>query len=153
MTSAVCPPRSRFTATGRSPQFWSPPPGAPVRCLLPLICVTFNTSTMVSCLWVRLLLQARGSGSPHLFLTCSAGGGGPTWSLSLLHLGSFTCFWAGCGACPTSADSVLGVLPLFIVFIHDRFYLLIRFLFILFVFFFIVSLPNGIPLGLCILDT
>ena len=112
MTSAVCPPRSRFTATGLSPLFWSLPPGAPVRCLLLFIYATFNTSTMVSCLWVRLWLQARGSGSPHLFLTCSGGGGGPTQSWSLLLLGSFTCFGAGCGACPTSADSILGVLPL-----------------------------------------
>ena len=30
MTSAVCPPRSPFTVTGRSPQFWSRPLGPPV---------------------------------------------------------------------------------------------------------------------------
>ena len=151
MTSAVCPPWSRFTATGWSPQFWSLPPGAPVRCLLPFICATFNTSTMVSCLWVRLLLQARGSGSPHLFLTCSGGGGGPTWSLSLLHLGSFTCFGAGCGACPTSADSVLGY-SLFLLFLSAIAFTYL-YTFCLFYLCFIVSLPNGFPMGLCILDT
>ena len=55
-------------------------------------------------------------------------------SLSLLLLGSFICFGAGCGACPTSADSLLGILPVFIVFsfICDRFYKLFCFLFILF---------------------
>ena len=36
-------------------------------------------------------------------------------SLSLLLLGSFICFGAGCGACPTSTDSLLGILPVFIV--------------------------------------
>ena len=95
---------------------------------------------MVSCLWVRLWLQARGSGSPHLFLTCSGGGGGPTLSWSLLLLSSFTCFGAGFGACPTCADSVLGVLPvLFVVFIRDQFYLFFRFLFLLFMF--LLSVP------------
>ena len=90
---------------------------------------------MVSCLWVRLWLQARGSGSPHLFLTCCGGGGGPMPSLSLLLLGSFACFGPGCGACPTCADSVLGILPvLLFYFICERFYLLFRFLFILFIF-------------------
>ena len=45
-------------------------------------------------------------------------------SLSLLLLGSFICFGTGCGACPISADSLLGILPVFIVlsFICDRFY-------------------------------
>ena len=36
---------------------WIPPPGAPVQCSPLLICETFNTSTMVSCLWVRLWLR------------------------------------------------------------------------------------------------
>ena len=104
---------------------------------------------MVSCLWVRLWLQARGSGSPHLFLT-SSGGGGPTWSWSLLLLGSFTCFGAGCGACPTSADSVLGVLPLLLFLSTIAFTCT---LFVYFIYVFIVSLPYGFPLGLCLLDT
>ena len=109
MTSAVCPPRSLFTVTGQSPRFWSRPP---VRCLHSFTYATFSTSTMVSCLWVRLWLRARGSGTPHLFLTCSRGGGGPARSWFLLLLGFFTCFGAGCGACPTSADSVLEILPI-----------------------------------------
>ena len=53
-TSAVCPPRSPFTTTGRSPRFWSRPLGPPVRCLRHFIYATFNTSSMVSFLWVRL---------------------------------------------------------------------------------------------------
>ena len=91
---------------------------------------------MVSCLWVCLWLQARGLGSPHLFLTCSWGGGGPTPSLSLLLLGSFTCFRAGCGACPTCADSVLGILPVLLVF-YLRSILLVFPLFVYFVYIFI----------------
>ena len=45
-------------------------------------------------------------------------------SLSLLLLGSFICFGTGCGACPTSADSVLGVLPVLLYnhFICEHFY-------------------------------
>ena len=53
-TSAVCPPRSPFTVTGRSPRFWSRPLGPPVRCLRHFICAIFNTSSMASFLWVRL---------------------------------------------------------------------------------------------------
>ena len=53
-TSAVCPPRSPFTVTGRSPRFWSRPLGPPVRCLRHFIYATFNTSSMASFLWVRL---------------------------------------------------------------------------------------------------
>ena len=108
--------------------------------------------TMVSCLWVRLWLQARGSGSPHLFLTCSGVGGGPTPSLSLLLLGSFTCFGAGCGACPTCANLVLGILPVLYVF-YLRSFLLIFSLFVYFNYVYYVSLPNVFPVGLCILDT
>ena len=98
---------------------------------------------MVSCLWVRLWLQARGSGSPHLFLTCSGGGGGPTPSLSLLLLGSFTCFGAGCGACPTCANSVLGILPVLFVFYLQSF-LLIFSLFVYFIYVFTTCSPWGI---------
>ena len=110
MTSAVCPPRSHFTVTGRSPRFWSRPLGPPVLCLRPFTYVIFNTSSMAYCLWVRLWLRALGSGNPHLFLTCSGGGGGPTRSWSLLLRGFFT----GCGACPTSADSVSEILPFYL---------------------------------------
>ena len=56
------------------------------------IFATFNTNTMAFALWVRLWLRVRGSCSPHLFLTCSGGGGGPTLPLSPLPHGSFTCF-------------------------------------------------------------
>ena len=75
-----------------SPRFWIPPPGAPVRCSPLLTCATSNTNMMAFYLWVRLWLRARGSGSPHLFLTCSRGGGGLAPSLSPLLHGSFTCF-------------------------------------------------------------
>ena len=92
MTSVVFPPPSPSTVTGLSPRFWIQPPGAPVRCSPPFTCVTSNTSMMAFCLWVRLWLRARGSGSPHLFLTCSGGGGGPVPFLSPLLHGSFTCF-------------------------------------------------------------
>ena len=92
MTSVVFAPPSPSTATGRSPRSWILPTGAPVRCSHLFICETFNMSTMVSCLWVRLWLLARGSGSPHLFLPCSGGGGGHTPSLSPLLRGSFTRF-------------------------------------------------------------
>ena len=92
MASAVFPPPSPSTETGLSPRFWIQPPGAPVRCSPHSTCATSNTSMMVFCLWVRLLLRARGLGSPHLFLTFSGGGGGPAPSLSPLLHGSFTCF-------------------------------------------------------------
>ena len=84
--------RSVSTETGLSPRFWIPPPGAPVRFFPPFTCATSNTSVMAFYLWVRLWLRARGSGSPHLFLTCSGGGGGPAPSFSPLLHGSFTCF-------------------------------------------------------------
>ena len=51
----------------------------------------YNTNMMAFYLWVRLCLRARGSDSPHLFLACSGGGGGPVPSLSPLLLGPFTC--------------------------------------------------------------
>ena len=83
-----------------------------LRFLRIFIYATFNTTMMAFCLWVRLWLQARGSGNRHLFLTCSGGGGGPMLSLSLLLLGSFICFGAGCGACPTSSDFCLTYLSI-----------------------------------------
>ena len=92
MTSVVFPPLSPSTETGLSPRFWIPPPRAPVWCSPPFTCATSNTNMMAFYLWVRLWLWARGSGSPHLFLTCSGGGGGPAPSLSPLLHGSFTCF-------------------------------------------------------------
>ena len=92
MTSVVFPPPSPSIETGLSSRFWIQPPGAPVRCSPHSTCATSNTSMMVFCLWVHLWLRARGSGSPHLYLTCSGGGGGPAPSLSALLHGSFTCF-------------------------------------------------------------
>ena len=74
--------RSVSTVTGLSPRFWSLPLGAPVQC----------SHHFIFCLWVRLWLRVRGSGSPHLFLTCSGGGGGTTPPLSPLLRGSFPCF-------------------------------------------------------------
>ena len=92
MTSVMFPPPSPSTVTGLSPRFWNPPLGAPVRCSHHFTCSTFSMNMMACYLWVHLWLQARGSGSPHLFLTCSGGGGGPTQSLSPLPHGSFICF-------------------------------------------------------------
>ena len=80
------------TVTGLSPRFWNPPLGAPVWCSHNLILATFNTNMMAFCLWVRLWLRVRGSDSPHLFLTCSGGGGGGSYAIlvsafaRLLHL-------------------------------------------------------------------
>ena len=105
---------------------------------------------MASCLWVRLWLQARGSGSPHLFLTCSGGGGGPMPSLSLLLLGSFTCFGAGCGACPTCVDSVLGILPVLLSYwFYLRTFLLTFPLFVSYIYIFITRPCLTRPLGSC----
>ena len=105
---------------------------------------------MASCLWVRLWLQARGSGSPHLFLTCSGGGGGPMPSLSLLLLGSFACFGAGCGACPTCADSVLGILPVLLFYLRT---LLTFPLFVSYIYIFFMCPCLTRPLGDCAYGT
>ena len=69
-------------------------------------------------------------------------------SLSLLLLGSFFCFGTGCGACPTSADSVLGVLPvlLYYHFICERFLLTFP-LFVYFIYTFIPCPCLKSPLG------
>ena len=74
-------------------------------------------------------------------------------SLSLLLLGSFTCFWAGCGACPTCADSVLGILPVLLSYwFYLRTFLLTFPLFVSYIYiFYYVSLPNVSHGGLCIL--
>ena len=149
MTSVVSPPPSHFTVTGRSPRSWNPPLGAPVRCSPLFIYATFNMSMMVSCLWVRLWLWARGLGSPHLFLTCSGGGGGPASSLSPLLLGSFTCFRAGCGAC---LMGVGGTPFLFGILLAINFTSFSAFC-LFYLSFYCVSLPNVFPVGLCILDT
>ena len=42
MRFAVSPPLSRFTGTGLSPRFWSPPLGAPIRYFLPFTFATFK---------------------------------------------------------------------------------------------------------------
>ena len=112
MTSVVYPPPSHSTVTGLSLRFWSPPLGAPVRCSRHFIFATFNTNMMVFCLWVCLWLRVRGSGSPHLFLTCSGGGGGTT----PLPRGSFTCFSGWMRGLPIQLLSGVGVLPFFIGF-------------------------------------
>ena len=68
-------------------------------------------------------------------------------SLSLLLLGSFTCFGAGCGACPTCADSVLGVLPVLLFLFANI--LLIFPLFVSFVYIFITCPYLTCSLGGC----
>ena len=69
-----------------------------VWCFPLFTCATFSMNTMAFACWVRSWLRVRGSSSPHLFLTCSGGGGGATSPLSPLLRGSCTClsFWL-CG--------------------------------------------------------
>ena len=116
MTFVMSPPLSRFTATGLSPRFWSPPLGAPVRCFRHFIFVTFSMITMAFALWVHSWLQVRGSSSPHLFLTCSGGGGGAPSPLSPLPHGSFACYSGWMRGLPSQWLSGAGV-PLFYYFI------------------------------------
>ena len=61
-------------------------------------------------------------------------------------------FGAGCGACPTSADSVSGLLPVSFLF-YLRIVLSIYPLFVYFVYGLIVSLHIGFPWGGCALRT
>ena len=153
MTSVVFPPPSPSTVTGLSPRSWIPPHGAPVLCSPLFICATFNTSTMVSCLWVRSWLRARGSGSPHLFLTCSGGGGGPAPSLSPLLHDSFTCFSGWMWGLPIQWLTGVGELPFLVVF-----YLAINFTcfsaFCFFIFMILLCVPaKAFLVGLGIMDT
>ena len=69
-------------------------------------------------------------------------------SLSLFLLGSFICFGTDCGACSTSADSLLGILPVFIVlsFILRPFLLTFP-LFVYFIYIFIPCPCLKCPLG------
>ena len=80
----MSPPLSLSTGTGRFPRCLSPPLGAPVRCSHLFISATFNTNMMACSRWVHSWLRVRGLVSPHLFLTCSGGGGGASQSLSPL---------------------------------------------------------------------
>ena len=133
MMYVAFPPPSPSTATGRSPQYWIPLPGASVRCSPLFICETFNTSTMVSYLWVRLWLWAQGSGIPHLFLTCSGGAGGTAPSLSPLLHGSFTRFRGWMWGLPIQWLTGVGGTPFFsCILTCDHFILFIHFLFFLF---------------------
>ena len=152
MTSAVCPPRSPFTVTGRSPQFWSRPLGPPVRCLHPSTYAIFNTSSMASCLWVRLWLRVLGSGNPHLFLTCSWGGGGPTRSWSLLLRGFFTVSGLVVGpAQPLPIQCGRYSLSVFLLLLANRFNCLSAFC--LFSLWFYCVPALRVPLGGCALRT
>ena len=54
-------------------------------------CATFSMITMAFACWVRSWLRVRGLSSPHLFLTCSGGGGGAPSPLSPLLRNSCTC--------------------------------------------------------------
>ena len=152
MTSAVCPPRSPFTVTGRSPRFWSRPLGPPVRYLRPFTYAIFNTSSMASCLWVRLWLRVLRSGNPHLFLICSGGGGGPTWSWSLLLRGFVTVSGLVVGPAQPVPIQCRGYSLSLSSFISVSFYLFIRFLFILFMYL-LCPCITGSPGGFCITDT
>ena len=116
MKSAVSPPLSLSTGTGRFPQCLSPPLGAPVRCSHLFTCATSSTNMMACSLWVHSWLRVRGLVSPHLFLTCSGGGGGPHRSLSALLQVSSTFPVTGCGACPSCYRTGARVHPFCILF-------------------------------------
>ena len=93
MRSAVSPPLSLSTGTGRFPRCLSPPLGAPVRCFPHFIYTTYSTNMMAYSRWAHWWLRVRGLVSPHLFLTCSGGGGGAGRSLSPNFLFSNLCLF------------------------------------------------------------
>ena len=111
MRSAVSPPLSLSTGTGRSPRCLSPPLRTPVRYSHLFISVTFNTDMMACSRWVHSWLRVRGLVSPHLFLTCSGGGGGASRSLSPLLRVSCTFPVTGCVACPSCCGTGARVHP------------------------------------------
>ena len=128
MRSAVSPPLSLSTETGWFPQCLSPPLGAPVRCSHLFISATFNTNMMACSRWVHSWLRVRGLDSPHLFLTCSGGGGGAICYLFTLLRVSCTFPVTGCVACPSCCWTGARVHP---------FCILLRFYFSQFLFYFI----------------
>ena len=104
--------------------------GAPVRCFPNFIYATYNTNLMACSLWVHSWLRVRGLVSPHLFLTCSGGRGGPIRSLFPLLLVSNTFPVTRCGACPSCCWTGARVHPFCVLL---RFYFSILCLFYLFV--------------------
>ena len=129
MRSAVSPPLSLSTGTGRSPRCLSPPLGAPVWYSHLFISATFNTNMMACSRWVHSWLRVRGLVSPHLFLTCSGGGGGASRSSSPLLRVSCTFPVTGCVACPSCCGTGARVHPFCILLLL----LLFEFVFILFI--------------------
>ena len=127
--SAVSPPVSLSTGTGRFPRCLSPPLGAPVRCSPLFTYATYSTNMMACSLWVHSWLRVRELVSPHLFLTCSGGGGGTNRSLSPLLQVSTTFPVTGCGACPSCCGMGARVHP-FLYFIPILFF---NFMFIFFI--------------------
>ena len=101
----------KSTGTGRFPRCLSPPLGAPVRCSPHFIYATYSTNMMAYSLWVHSWLRVRGLVSPHLFLTCSGGGGGAGRSWSPLLRVSSTFPVTGCGACPSCCGTGARVHP------------------------------------------
>ena len=149
MRFVVSPPLSRFTETDLSLRFWSPPLGAPVRYLLPFTFATFSMNTMAFARWVRSWLRVRGSSSPHLFLTCSGGGGGAPSPLSPLPRGSCTCLSCWMWGLPIQLLAGAGEHP-FVFFIP---FLMIFSLLVFSLYLFLcVSQPKTSPVGLCYLD-
>ena len=75
-------------------------------------------------------------------------------SLSLLLLGSFICFGTGCGACPTSADSMLGVLPVLLYYpLFANVFINFSAFCLFYLYFYSVSLPKVSPGGFCAYGT
>ena len=131
MKSAVFPPLSLSTGTGRFPRCLSPPLGAPVRCFPHFIYATYNTNMMGCSRWVHSWLRVRGLVSPHLFLTCSGGGGGAGRSLFLLLRVSCTFPVTGCVACPSCCGTGARVHPFCILLRIFNFRICVFYLFVL----------------------
>ena len=152
MRYAVYPPLSPSTATGQSPRSWSPPLGAQIRCFPLFTCATFSMSSMAFARWVRSWLRVRGSGSPHLFLACSVGGGGATSHLSPLLRGSCTCLRSWMWDLPIQWLCGFWSTPfcfysaLVFMFLHFTFY-------VSFIYLFYACPSLKCPMGLCYMDT
>ena len=130
MRSAVSPPLSLSTGSGRFPRCLSPPLGAPVRCSHLFISATFNTNMMACSRWVHSWLRVRGLVSPHLFLTCSGGGGGASRCLFPLLRVSCTFPVTGCGACPPCCWTGAGVHPFLYVIANFNFTIFVYFIYL-----------------------
>ena len=142
---------SPSTGTGQSPRSWSPPLGAQVRCFPHFTCATFSMNTMAFARWVRSWLRVRGLSSPHLFLTCSWGGGGATSPLPPLLRGSCTCLSYWMWGLPIRFLCRFWGTPFVFLFVLPLYCYLTFFVSYVYLFYACPSLKC--PVGLCYLDT